>query len=877
MSLVGRAGRRFLLRHPFQLLLAVLGIATGVAVVVAMDLGIQSAREAFRASSETVTGRATHQLVGGVAGVPDTLPALLRRGHGVRAAAPVVEGYVVAPQHPERPFRILGIDPFSEAPFRPWLAGGPGEGRDGSLLLTEPGGTVLSRETASLLGVEEGEGFAVLVGGRRGSLRAVAVLEAEDEWSRRGLRDLLVTDISQAQDLLGRAGRLDRVDLLLPPGDEGDALRERIEGLLPPGVRILEAGSRDRDLMAMTRAFDLNLRALSLLALLFGVFLIYSTMSFTVVRRRETLGILRAMGTSRRRILGTMAGEAATLGLVGAIPGVLLGVILGRGLVRLVTQTINDLYFVVSVEGLVVPPEVLLKGGVLGVGASVLASVPAIGEAIRVRPREAMDRASLEDRARRLVPRTGLVGGGLVAVGAVILALVSAGIGGTAPGGPAAGGVGGAFLGLFAVVVGLALLTPAATVGLAALVRPLFRAVGGVVGGMAARGVVTALSRTGPAMVALVIAVSVTVGLGIMIQSFRGSVERWLDAALEADLYVAAPSLVASRPDGEFPRDLAPRILAVEGVTRVDASRSVQVFLEGGPVRLSAGETLVATDASPGEGRREGGERHRSNRELLASVGPHAMDRYRAGEGVLVSEPFATHRGVGPGDRVVLPGDREPVSLSILGVYRDYGTEAGAIRLARSLYDLHWDDPNLTSLAVHLDPGADEDGVTDRIREVAGPDLVLEIRPNRALRAASLVVFDRTFAVTRVLRVLAFVVAFIAVLSALMALQLERGRELAVLRANGMTPAQTWGLVTAQTGLMGTMAGILAVPVGLAVAGIMIHVVNRRSFGWSMEMQVGPEVLLQAVVLALIAALAAGLYPSHRMSRASPAGALRGE
>ena len=846
-------------------------------MVVAMDLGIESAREAFRASSETVTGRATHQLVGGVGGVPDTLPALLRRSHGVRAAAPVVEGYVVVPDHPERPFRVLGIDPFSEAPFRSWLAGGPGEGLDGSLLVTEAGGTVLSRETASLLGVETGEEFPVLVGGRRGSLRAVAILETEDEWSRRGLRDLLVTDISQAQDLLGRAGRLDRVDLLLSPGDEGEALRARIEGLLPPGVQIQEAGSRDRALVAMTRAFDLNLQALSLLALLFGVFLIYSTMSFTVVRRRATLGILRAMGASRRRILGAMVGEAATLGLAGALPGVLLGVILGRGLVRLVTRTINDLYFVVSVEALVVPPEALLKGGFLGVGASVLASVPAIREALRVQPREAMDRASLEDRTRGMVPRIGLMGAGLVVVGSVILALVSAGIGETTAGSPAAGTVGGAFLGLFAVVVGLALLTPAATVGMVALVRPLFRWVGGVVGGMAARGVVTALSRTGPAMVALVIAVSVTVGLGVMIQSFRGSVEQWLDAVLEADLYISAPSLVASRPDGEFPRELAPRILEVEGVTRVDASRSVQLFVDGGPVRLSAGETLLRDDALPGTGRTEGVPESDGGRELLASAGPDARERYLAGEGILVSEPFATHRSVGPGDLVVLPGDRGQVPLPVLGVYRDYGTEAGAIRMARSLYDRHWDDPHLTSLAVHLDPGTDEDRATEGIREVAGPELVLDVRPNRALKAASLAVFDRTFAVTRVLRVLAFVVAFIAVLSALMALQLERGRELAVLRANGMTPAQTWGLVTAQTGLMGTMAGILAVPVGLAVAGIMIHVVNRRSFGWSMEMQFGPEVLLQAVALALIAALAAGLYPSHRMSRASPAGALRGE
>jgi putative ABC transport system permease protein len=601
---------------------------------------------------------------------------------------------------------------------------------------------------------------------------------------------------------------------------------------------------------AMIQAFDLNLRALSLLALLFGIFLIYSTMTFSVVRRRTTLGILRAMGASRRAILRSVLGEAAVLGVLGAVPGVLLGVILGRGLVRLVTRTINDLYFVVSVEGLVVPPEVLIKGFVLGVGAAVLASVPAVREAVRVEPREAMARASLEDRARKLVPRTTVLGLGLGVAGLLVLRM------GT--------GIFAAFLGLFAVVVGLALLTPVAVVGMTTALRPLLRAVGGIVGAMAARGVVTALSRTGPAMMALVVAVSVTVGLGVMIQSFRTSVATWLDRSLEADLYVSAPSLLAARPYGQLPRALAQEILALDGVEAVHASRGTQIFLEGAAVRLSAWESL---------GREGAG----TPPELLASVGPDAIDRFLRGEGVLISEPFSVRRGTGPGDTVVLPGEAGPVPLPVLAVYRDYGSDAGAVRVIRFLYDRHWDDPTVTSLGIFLAAGVDEERVEELIRSAAGAGLALEVRSNRALRAVSLEVFDRTFAITRVLRVLAFVVAFIAVLSALMALQLERGRELAVLRANGLTPGQTWGLVTTQTGIMGAMAGILATPVGLALAAIMIQVVNRRSFGWSMEMVAGPELLLQAVVLAAVAALLAGVYPSHLMSRTSPAGALRGE
>jgi putative ABC transport system permease protein len=404
----------------------------------------------------------------------------------------------------------------------------------------------------------------------------------------------------------------------------------------------------------------------------------------------------------------------------------------------------------------------------------------------------------------------------------------------------------------------------AVVVGMTAVLRPLLRAAGGIVGAMAARGVVTALSRTGPAMMALVVAVSVTVGLGVMIQSFRTSVATWLDRSLEADLYVSAPSVLAARPYGQLPRGLSEEILALEGVEAVHASRGTQIFLDDGTVRLSAWESL---------GREGAG----TPPELLASVGPDAIDRFLMGEGALVSEPFATRRGTVPGDTVMLPGEAGPFPVPVLAVYRDYGSDAGAIRLIRSLYDRHWDDPTITSLGIFLASGADEARVEEEIRAVAGAGLALEVRSNQALRAASLEVFDRTFAITRVLRILAFVVAFMAVLSALMALQLERGRELAVLRANGLTPGQTWGLVTTQTGVMGAMAGVLATPVGVALAAIMIQVVNRRSFGWSMEMVAGPELLVQAIGLAAIAALLAGVYPSHLMSRTSPAGALRGE
>ncbi len=851
--LVGRSSRRHLLRHPWQLLLSVLGVSLGVAITVSLDLAIQSSREAFRVSSETITGRATHQILSGPSGLPDTLPARLRIEGGFRALAPVVEGWGVHPDDLTRPLRILGIDPFQEGPFRPFLGGGPAGGLDGGLLVAMAGAAFVADGTARRLGLDEGDLLPLQLVGGDGDLVIAGLLQVEDRFTRQGMGDLVVVDVSEAQDLLGRVGLLDRIDLILPPGGVGEAQLEALRGYLPPDAQVVPAGAKERTMEQMVRAFDLNLTALSLLGLVFGVFLIYNTMTFSVVQRRRLFGTLRALGVTRGQLLWRILAEALALGGLGALLGTALGVLLGRGLVRLITRTINDLYFVVSVEGLSLPPDVLLKGVALGIIATLLAALPPAWEATTVSPREALARSTVESRVRALLPRAAVAGVLLLGLGLALLLLTSRSLGA-------------AFAGLFAVLVGMALLVPGTSVLVLGLIRPLLVRFGGVLGGMAARGVVTSMSRTAPALASLVIAVSVVVGLGVMIQSFRGSVVRWLDVTLQADLYVSPPGVVSNRLEGRLPLELVDAARALQGVDGVSTYLShEQVTSDYGMARF------VALGLDPR------GER---SLDLLHGVGTGSeateaalFRRFRAGEGVLISEPFAFRHRLGPGDPVVLPIGR---TLPVLGIFRDYGSETGTVMVAASV----WGEDALTSLALFLSPEFRRDperleALESALRAVAG--VPVTIRSNEALRTLTLEVFDRTFEVTRVLRLLAFVVAFIAVLSALMALELERAREIGVLRASGMTPGQTWGLVSAQTGLMGILAGVLALPVGWMLAAVMIHVVNRRSFGWTLEMEVGLALPVQAVMLALAGAVLAGLYPAWRMSRTSPAEALRSE
>ncbi|HVQ73982.1 MAG TPA: FtsX-like permease family protein [Candidatus Binatia bacterium] len=855
-SLLRRTSLRHLARHPWQIGLSILGIALGVAVAVSIDIANGSARRAFELSTEAVTGRATHQIAGGPGGLPDSAYVALRR-LGVRDAAPVVAGDVAAPDHPGRSFHLLGIDPFAEAPFRPYLTGEADDSAPArhplallAELVAEPGTGLVAAPTARALGLRPGDSLAIRVAGTRRAVRIAGLLRPTDRLSARAMESLLVTDIATAQELLDAPGRLTRIDLVVPDDAGGRALLAQVAAALPPGAEISTAGARADSALQMARAFSLNLTALSLLALLVGMFLIYNTMTFSVIQRRPLIGILRALGVTRGEVWALVMAEAFLVGLIGTAAGLLLGVALATGMLRLVTRTINDLYFVVSVREVAVTWAALGKGAALGLGATLVAALAPAREATLARPRAVLSRSHLEAQARRASPRLAAAG----------LALGLAGLGALAlPG----GNIGLGFAGLFAFVLGCALLTPLAVVLLVRALAPAAGAAFGVLGRMAVRGIAASLSRTAVAVAALMIAVATTIGVGLMIGSFRQAVVRWLEGTLRADVYISPPSLVGNRPDATLDPALVARLIDVPGVAGASTSRAVVVAGADGPVNV------VALGLGPGR---------RPGLRFLPGVDPErAWAAFDAGA-VLVSEPFSYRRRVDPGGIVRLRTDRGHQDFPVIGAFYDYGSSAGAVFMSRATYERHWDDRAIAGLAVDAAAGEDVDVLMARLRAAAGrAGQETVIRSNRALRDASLVIFDRTFAITSVLRLLTMAVAFIGVLSALLALQLERRREVGVLRAVGLTPGQVWGTVTAQTGLMGAIAGLLAVPVGVLLSVVLIFVVNRRSFGWTMPLDLDVAVVGQGVGLAVAAGLLAGLYPAWVMSRASPAEALRDE
>lgn len=847
MRLLTRSSLRYWFDHRLQTCLSILGVALGVAVVLSIDMAIDASKEGFRLSAETVAGRATHTLTRSAGEVPDAWAGTVRRDLGVRLSAPVVEGFARSDRVQGRTLRILGVDPLSEAPFRPWLAGGAND-RDVGAFLTEPLGVFVSSILADGAGLSEGDELPIEVAGRSWVLRVSGVLEPADDVARSGLADILLMDIAGAQEVLQMVGVLSRIDLRLEEGEELDLGSAIDSGMLSADAVLEPVGTRSETLSGMIGAFDVNLTALSLLALVFGMFLIYNAVTFSVVQRRTLLGRLRAIGVTREEVVRLILSEALWVGVVGAILGVLLGIVLSRGLVGMVSRTINDLYFSVSVRGVSLDPLLVVKAGLLGLGATLLAAVPPALEASGANPRLAAMRSVVESRARRLVPRVAV--GGLLAAGFGGLILVI----------PTRSLVV-SFTALFLIITGLALATPAGTLIVVNAVRPALARFLGVPGAMAARGVASSLSRTAPAIAALVVAVSVTVGLGVMIDSFRGSLTQWLDGTLQADIYVSLPGVTASRAAGTLWPSIVYDFVSHPDVSGHSTYRGSQVVRDGDVYNL------VALELDP---------RGEAAFQFLPGASD-PMRRFREGTGVIVSEPFAYRRDLDVGDAVSIVGTNDVVDVPIAGIFQDYGSEQGTVMMGRRLYDRLFEDDGITSLGLFLDEGADSDAVVSALLRFVPDDRSVIVRTNDTLRSASLEVFDRTFRVTAVLRLLAFIVAFVGVLGALAALQLERARELGLLRATGMTPGQLWRVVVGQTGLMGLAAGVLSIPMGLALSWVMVYVVNKRSFGWTLDMRVGPDVLVQAVVLAVVAALLAGLWPARAMSRTRPAVALRGE
>ncbi|MDZ7356159.1 MAG: ABC transporter permease [candidate division KSB1 bacterium] len=841
-----RSSLRYYVRHPWQVALSVVGIILGVAVVVSVDVANRSAKRAFEISMQTITGNATHQIVAAGIGLPDTLYTRLRIDLRIRPIAPIIEQFVVIGNNPPRPMRFLGIDPFAEPPFRPHFILGTNPLQTQLIsLLTTSGAVLISDQLAKEFKVKRGDTLQIRVGSAKKSAVISGVVTPADQHQQESWENLILSDIATAQELLGMTGMLSRIELIV----DQDSVLKKISRALPLGAQILPSETRTQTATQMVSAFNLNLTALSLLALIVGTFLIYNTMTFSVVQRRTYLGLIRSIGVTRKEIFHLILAEAFLVGVIGTVLGLIVGVVLGRSMVRLVTQSINDLYFVLSVTSVDLPISSLIKGLILGIIATLGAALQPAREATLAPVNVVMRRSALESQLQKKTPTLTRLAILFITIGSVILFIPSR-------------HVLLSYAGIVPLVLGMALLTPAIMILLVRGFTPIFGRLLGFFGRISLRAIISQMSRTAVALAALSIAVATTIGVGTMIQNFRSTVINWLEHILSADIYIAAPRLIATQAYGDLDPILCDKIAQLPQVQYVNYYRERHINTSHGNIVLFTAKI--------------GAHRYR-NFSFKAGDPMQVWNAYQNEEAAIISEPFAYRHHLQVGDWFALPTDRGEHKFQIAGIYYDYGTDQGLFSIAHHTYRKYWEDDQLSGILVYAFPGTDIDRLIAQIRSLLQPEDEVIIQSNRSLLNISVEVFDRTFLITNVLQGLAIIVAFIGVLSALMAIHLERAREFGVLRAIGLTPRQLWLMVILQTSMMGFMAGFIAMPIGNILAMVLIKVVNERSFGWSIQFEILPQLLLQAMLLAIFAALLAGIYPALKMARTSPAQALREE
>ena len=860
--------------HKLQCAISIFGVALGVAVVTAMDLANASALGSFRESMGAVSGKATHQVVPAEgfysSGVPEELFAKIQRTPGVIAAAPVVEAHgVVLPEDgalANRPVeevsgrsavvRILGIDPFSEEPFRGSGKFASTETKQSSTILQDwlvsGDGCVLPEDVAAGLNLKPGQRFALLFSGKRFNLKLLSTYSTKEGFAR-GSNDLMIMDIAAAQERFLSPGQISTIDLILADGSDGDRTAEQIRSLLPKSVVLQRPAERTGRTEALLEAFQLNLTALSLLALVVGIFLVHNTLTVAVLQRIPIIGTLRCIGVSAAEIRRAVLLEAVILGTAGSLLGLIAGTALAGLFLQRVGGIVSDLYAHVGALSIFFDKPALIKGAALGILASLGGAFFPAWEAGAITPVQVLRRSSSEARAERSWRPLAMAGVISFAV-ALVLALI--------PVPSPVPGLGSAF----AVALGGALCAPAFTRWISFRITPILQRLFGTLGLLSARGIAANLSRTGLAVGALGMALSMTIGVALMISSFRGTLDRWMDQTLYADIYIrpAGPSLM--RHKSFLSDELLQAVRARPEVDAIDTYRGRDALLPDGSLILT-----IATDSNVFY------SRARQQFPFMSGDPKSAFEGLQRGD-VLISESLSRKQNLDRGDSVSLSGaDGQPRKFKIAGVYYEYATDRGVVNMDVKTYANLYGDGRANSLAIYLKAGVDLESARTALRREFGAPNGLYIFSNRTLREEAFRVFDRTFAITGQLEHLSLAVGLCGILSALLAMLRERSSDFALLRALGLTSAGLSRLVILEGMLLGLVAFGVACILGPVLALLLIHVINIRAFGWTIQFAMNAEIFIRVGVLALLISALAGFYPSLHARRLSISAALRAE
>jgi putative ABC transport system permease protein len=799
--------------QPLRVLATVAAITLGVALGVAVYLINGAALTQFDQSTRRLIGDAELVIRGPPAGFDESEFIALAHDDSVEIASPMLElKLVLAPVATERPpLRVLGLDPFRAAALQPQLIGALGA--DITPLFAHDA-IVLSRAAADALGVQRLDRLAIIVGGAQQWLRVIDILPGDIYPEPLG-----IMDIAAAQWTLARLGRINRIDLRLRPGVDPERVRRRLASALPAGVFAVTMPIERGRAGSATRAYRVNLGMLALVALLTGAFLVFSTQWLSVLRRRVALGLLRSLGVTRSQLRLALLAESAAGGALGSLLGVLLGALVAALMLHYLGADLGNRQLSAWGAGLAMHAGPMLGFAFLGIGAACAGGALPAWQAAQRAPALALKAGDAEQDLNRLA--TGGPGLALLAIGALLAWL------------PAIGGLPWAgYLAIAALLLGSVLLVPAVTRRLLGAVRP----TGHVVPDTALAQLQGSLGSSTVSLAAMIVSFALMVAMAIMVHSFRQSFESWLGKLLPADLQLFA---ALGGDTSSISASEQTRIAALNGVARAQFQRMQPIYLRADRPAVA----LIAREVAPDPA------------DSLPLVREARPANGSALPPVWISEAVQDRFGYQPGQQLALPLAARSRPFFIAGVWRDYVHANGALVIRRQDYIAASGDRSATEGALWLQPRVAPAAIEAAIRAALAPNDALELISSPELRERSLRAFDRAFAITYGLEAVAVLIGLAGVSVAASSMALARRAQFGMLRHLGMLRRQVLWMFASEGIALSALAVLYGLLLGALLSLILVYVINRQSFNWSIDLAV-PWLQLAGLSAALIAAAA---------------------
>lgn len=799
--------------------LSVLGVALGVGLFTSITVASHRAVASFEADIRGLSPYTKYE-VASTAGI-DFDEGIYQAVRSKANAFAVIRTFAYLPGLGES-VDINGIEAIRTAGF---LGLGPEGGAES--LLKEPGGIVITRRLAESRGLQKGAVVPALVYDGRYDLTVVGIAD-----SRQVPATTVIMDIGNFQEFFGKARLLSRIDV-----EAEEPAASEIRGLLPPGLSLERKARIIENQKALVASFRYNLQFVSLVAILVGVFLLYNTIFISVVKRRPEIGILRGLGAGRKTIVAIFLVQGLLLGMTGAVAGVGLGQAFAYVSVAAVEKTITSMYGTISITDYLLTAHEAAAAVLLGMLISLAASAVPAYESSRILPGESAREGSFEGRYRRQIVPAALAGLALICTGSAAsyadyhfmpfpVPYLSYG-------------------GILLIILGFTLISP---LYLSRVLRLITRTAGrrlSASGSLAAGDMQGSLYRFSVALMSVAISCSLIVSLLIVIISFRGSLLNWITRNISADIYIKPSACRSNFCTYPLSEGLVRELETVPGVAGIDRFRTLSLEYMGQKIVAGFGDTRVSQGFSL-----------RRAEEGRTRESADAKD-------VGISTFLATRYGLAKGDVMELQTPGGTAKFTVRDVFSSYSTTSGFIYMDRRWLREYWGQDDATQLALYVKEGTDPGEVISRLRDTLGRRYAVDIMNTRELRERVLSIFNRTFAITYAIELIAVAVALIGVVSTLLALVLERKREISIIRYLGGSWSQVREMLVHAALVVGATGVALGTCLGILMSVIFIQVINKVSFGWEIAIRV-PAVYLLAVAAGLmITTYAAGLLPGR--------------